>query len=256
MYHADLYDLVTPPSFRGDTEWYRAKARQSGGPVLELGAGSGRITLPIAADGIEVDALEPDHDMLRLLNRKLADAPARVRDLVTVHVADMRAYALSRRFALIIVPFRAFLHNLTDEDRLACLTTARDHLADGGCFAFNVFHPSLEYMAQHAGSSTSTWRRTGTYDRPEGGFVMRSESTRYDTIRQRVDSHHRYEEFGPDGVLTRTFLHRLELAYLYPSDIRRLLKEAGFGRVTIAGGFDGRPFLRDTDELVVEAWLD
>ena len=56
--------------------------------------------------------------------------------------------------------------------------------------------------------------------------------------------------------LTRTSLHRLQLAYLYPPDLRRLLKQAGFTLVQIAGGFDGRPFGKDTDELVIEAALD
>jgi hypothetical protein len=87
------------------------------------------------------------------------------------------------------------------------------------------------------------------------GGIVRSQSNRYDTVRQLVDSQHRYEEYGPDGVLTRTSMHRLRLAYLYPPDLRRLLKQAGFQSVQIAGGFDGRPFEKDTDELVIEARL-
>ena len=46
-YQPDLYDAVTPASFQGDLEWYRCKALESGGPVLELGAGTGRVTLAI-----------------------------------------------------------------------------------------------------------------------------------------------------------------------------------------------------------------
>jgi hypothetical protein len=68
-----------------------------------------------------------------------------------------------------------------------------------------------------------------------------------------VDSQHRCEEYGPDGTLTRTSLHRLQQAYLYSPDLRRLLNEAGLQSVQIAGGFDGRPFENDTDELVFEA---
>ena len=82
---------------------------------------------------------------------------------------------------------------------------------------------------------------------------MRSEANRFDTVRRRIHSLHRFEEFSQDGALQRTTLHRLELTYLYPSDIRRLLEQAGFQSITISGGFDGSPFQRDTDELVVEA---
>jgi hypothetical protein len=129
----------------------------------------------------------------------------------------------------------------------------REHLRPGGTFAFNVFHPSLEFMARHTGALEGVWRWAGTSPRADGGCVVRSEANRYDTVRQLVESQHRYEEYGPDGTLTRTSLHPLRLAYLYPPDIRRLLGQAGFQSVQIAGGFDGRPFENDTDELVIEA---
>jgi hypothetical protein len=68
-----------------------------------------------------------------------------------------------------------------------------------------------------------------------------------------VHSQHRYEEYAADGTLTRTSLNRLDLAYLYPADIRRLLAHAGFREVRIAGGFAGGEVRRDADELV-NAW--
>lgn len=256
LYQPELYDLVTPESFLGDLEWYRAKARESAGPVLELGAGTGRITLGIAQDGIQVHALDADPAMLDRLQQKLADQRREVRERVVVTVGDMRVFSLEERFALIIAPFRAFLHNVTEQDQLACLHRVREHLRPGGCFAFNVFHPSLEYMSHHTGELAGVWRRVGTFPRAEGGFVLCSESNLYDTPMQLVDSQHRYEEFGRDGILIRTTLHRLQLAYLYPRDLRRLLNEAGFQSVRITGGFDGRPFEKDTDELVIQARIE
>ena len=256
MYRPELYDIVTPASFRGDAEWYRAKALESGGPVLELGAGTGRITLGIARGGVSIHALDADPAMLDRLRQKLADEPREVQERVQVTAGDMRGFALAERFSLIIAPFRAFLHNLTEEDRLACLRRVRAHLGPGGRFAFNVFHPSLEYMAHHTGALAGVWRRAATFPLPDGGCVVRSESTQFDTPRQLLDSQHRYEEYGPDGILIRTSVHRLHLAYLYPPDLRRLLNEAGFRSVQIAGGFDGRPFDKDTDELVIEARAD
>jgi SAM-dependent methyltransferase len=252
-YEPDLYDLVTPGSFHGDLEWYRQKARDCGGPLLELGAGTGRITLPIAEDGRVIYALDADRGMLTSLRRKRAVLPPEVQERIVVIEGDMRDFRLDERFALILVPFRAFLHNLTEEDQLACLRCAREHLRPGGRIAFNVFHPSLEYMAQHAGALAGVWRWTGTYALQGGGHVVRSDSNRYDTVQQRVHSLHRYEEYGPEGNLRRTFLHRLEAAYLYPEQIRCRLEQAGFREIQIAGGFDGRPFAKDGDELVVEA---
>ncbi len=228
MYKPELYDIVTPASFGGDAEWYRGKARECGGPVLELGAGTGRITLGIAQDGVRVHALDANPAMLDTLRQKLAQQPPEVRERVVALVGDMRMFSLAERFALIIAPFRAFLHNLTEQDQLACLERVREHLRPRGCFAFNVFHPSLEYMAHHTGAFAGVWRWAGTFPRPDGGWIVRSESNRYDTVRQMVDSQHRYEEYGPDGILTWTSLHRLRLAYSYPRDRRRLLKGGWF----------------------------
>jgi SAM-dependent methyltransferase len=252
-YEPRLYDIITPPDFRGDVDWYRRRALASGGPVLELGAGTGRITLAIAQAGVAVYALDSHPAMLAALRRKLADLPEDVQARVTVVEADMTDFDIRQHFSLVIAPFRAFLHNLTAADQLHCLRRVHQHLRPGGSFAFNVFHPSLEFMAQHAGALTGVWRWTGNHDLPGGGRLVRSEATRYDTVRQVVYSQHRYEEYGDDGTLTRTFLHSLELAYLYPSDIRRLLEQAGFVEVEIWGGFDQRPLHNDEDELVITA---
>jgi SAM-dependent methyltransferase len=253
IYEPNFYDYVTPKSFHGDAEWYRRKAVESGGPVLELGAGTGRITIPIAEDGLSIYALDSDEGMRKAFQLKVNLLPEDVRERIVLVGGDMRSFRLEQKFNLVIAPFRAFLHNLTSEDQKACLQSVYEHLRPKGRFAFNVFHPSLQYMANHAGALARVWRWEGEYKLEDGSLLIRSEAGYYDTVRQRVHSLHRYEHYGVDGDLKRTFLHRLELAYLYQADIRRLLEEIGFVKIEIAGGFDGRPFKNDTDELVIEA---
>jgi len=256
LYEPDLYDIVTPGAFLGDIDWYRRKAQECGGPILELGAGTGRISVALARAGVTVHALDADSNMLAALRRKIAAESSEVQARLVIVESDMRTFQLTERFALVIAPFRVLLHNLTEEDQLACFRRVREHLRPGGRFAFNVFHPSLEYMGQHSGALAGVWRWIGTFEGHDGGWVVRSEANRYDTVRRRVHSQHRYEEYGPDGTLRRTFLHRLELSYWYAADIRRVLEGAGFPSVHISGGFDGRPFEKDTDELVIEASCD
>jgi SAM-dependent methyltransferase len=211
------------------------------------------VTLAIAEAGIPIHALDSSPEMLDALAAKLAARPQNLRDRVTPVGGDMRTFDLAERFALVILPFRAFLHNITDDDRLATLARVRHHLRPGGRLAFNVYHPSLLYMSRHAGPLEGVWRWVGNFPLPGGGFVARSEANRYDTVKQVVHSQHRYEEYDDDGALIRTSLHRLALAFLYPGDIQHLLARAGFTGVTINGGFDGRAFSDDTDELVIEA---
>ena len=252
-YRPDTYDLTTAASVFGDEPWYRAQARSLGSPVLELGAGTGRITLGIADDGQEIWALDASRTMLDALETKLGARSADVRSRVHTVLGDMRHFELEPRFAFILIPYRAFLHNLTEADQLACLRGVRRHLAPGGMLAFNVFHPSLEFMARSAGSLANVWRHVATHALPDGGCLTRADAIAYDTPRRLVQAQHRYDEWDASGVMTRSTLHRLTLTYLYPADIQRLLSDAGFSDVAIYGGFDERAFERDADELVVTA---
>jgi SAM-dependent methyltransferase len=252
-YQPDLYDVVTPPTLQGDLDWYCHQAKDSGGPVLELGAGTGRVSVPIAEAGVSICALDSDPGMLDVLRAKVAKRPPEVQARLSVVLGDMRSFDLDERFALIICPFRAFLHNVTESDQLACLARVRQHLKPAGRFAFNVFHPSLNFMAQHTGALAGVWRWRSTSELTSGGWVVVSEATRYDTVAQCLHGLQRYDVYRPDGTLESTSMLRVDLAYLYPADIRRLLTAAGFRDISIRGGFDGREFTRDGDELVVEA---
>lgn len=241
-----------PDSLRGDVEWYVQKAVASGGPVLELGAGTGRITIPVAEAGVRVAGLELSEPMLTGLTAKVAALPSQPRGRIALHHGDMRTFSSSERYALVIIPFRAFLHNLTRDDQIATLRRAHAHLQDGGELALNMFHPSLEFMARNAGAQTGVWRWSQTRKTPEG-FVVYSDASRYDTVRQRVESMMRTEEFNSAGSPIGVHMTHLELAYLYPADIRSLLDDTGFELIRISGDFHGRPFAHDDDELVVEA---
>jgi SAM-dependent methyltransferase len=245
-----------PGSLQGDIEWYCQKAMASHGPVLELGAGTGRIAIAVAEAGIRISAVDLDGGMLERLRRKIATLPGEVQSRISVHLADMRSFALEEQYALVMIPFRAFLHNLTFDDQLATLQRAYEHLKPGGELAFNVFHPSLEFMAANAGAHAGIWRARHTQRLDGGGFLVFSDATRYDTARQRLTALIRTEEFDMGGALVRTHMMDLELAYLYRSDIIRLLDHSGFALVRISGDFRGRSFERDSDELVVEARRD
>jgi len=252
-YEPQFYDTFNAGAFRGDVDWYRRKARECRGPVLELGSGTGRITLPVARDGVSIWALDLDDGMIDELTRKAGREAADVRRRITIVKGDMRSFQIDVTFALVMIPLRAFLHNLTSDDQLACLRCAHAHLAAGGQIAFNVFHPSLEYMAYHVGALAGVWRWRESRELQDGTLLMRSEANRYDTVRQRVHSQHRYELYAADGSLVRTVVHSLELAYLYPGDVRSLLEKSGFTDIVINGGFRDEPFASDTDELVIEA---
>ena len=135
------YAVSREPS--GDARFYRELAHEVGGPVLELGCGTGRILLPIARDGIECVGLDSSREMLDVLDSK--SPPANVKTVL----AEMERYDLgAQRFRLISCPFRGLSHLLEVDAQLAALACVRRHLAPGGVFAFDVFDPKPENLAR------------------------------------------------------------------------------------------------------------
>lgn len=244
------YDLVFATD-QSDVPFYAGLARASGGPVLEIGIGTGRVALPIARSGISVVGIDRSAEMLAALEAKIRRE--RLARRVRASRADMRDFDLRRKFPLVIVPFRAFLHNLTTADQISCLEACRRHLAPGGELVLNVFHPSLAYMAANTGANDGVWRWLRDVPQPDGGWISFSQATRYDTVAQHVHARQRFDRFESDGTLRETYEFPIQIAYLYPGDLHRIFAAAGFDDVTIDGGFEGGPLARDGDELVVRA---
>jgi SAM-dependent methyltransferase len=248
-----LYDLFNPPDTDdSDIQLYRKLARETGGPVLELGAGTGRTLLPVARDGHEVHGLDTSERMLDALRTRLAAEPAAVQERVHVRTGDMRAFEIPTSFALIQIPLRGFLHAVTRDEQIATLHNCARQLLPGGVLAFSVFHPSLEMQGPEP-ATQGLWRFAGERAHPDGGRVVASEVRHYDTEAQRLSLRLKYERFDATGLLVSSHYHPQSLAYLYPTDLRELLPEAGFDQVEITGGFDGAPIADDGQELIVRA---
>lgn len=115
--------------------WHELAASPSlpPGPILDIGAGTGRVALDLARAGHEVVALDVDAELLEALSRRAHGLP------VTTVVADARDFALGRRFRLILVPMQTvqLLEGRHDE-LLAC---AAGHLAPGGLLAASLANP-------------------------------------------------------------------------------------------------------------------
>src|SRR5262245_22537391 len=125
---ADLYDHVIPYRDRGDVAFFVGAAQESGGPVLEIGCGTGRVLLPTARAGVSITGLDASPSMLAICRRRVAAEPEAVRARIDLVEADMRSFQLGRRFALATIPFRPFQHLLTLVDQLNCLLRIREHL--------------------------------------------------------------------------------------------------------------------------------
>ena len=131
---------------RADVGFYRELARKrlgESGRILELGAGSGRVTIPLARAGHEVVAVDASPAMLAKLRARVAALPSAVARRITVVQGDLRQFDLGRKFPLAIAVFNVLEHLYTRVELDACLRCVRAHLAPAGAFAFDVQLPDL-----------------------------------------------------------------------------------------------------------------
>jgi SAM-dependent methyltransferase len=236
-----IYESLRGPS--GDAAFYLGLARASGGPVLELGCGSGRTLLPIAREGIEAVGLDSSEAMLSELAAK--SPPPNLR-IVRSRLQD---FDLSpQRFRLIFAGFRVFQHLLTVEDQLAALVRVRAHLSHDGLFAFDVFAPRHDRLAQTEVAEIEDARVL----RDGEEIVRYAAIPRIDVARQIMDLRFRIER-RRNAELLEESRWESSLRYFFRYELEHLLARSGFEAVEFYGGFDGRPFDHVSGETVVLA---
>lgn len=237
---AELYDHVVPYSNRADMGFYIEAARQAGGPVLEMGCGTGRILIPTARAGVDIVGLDLSPYMLAVCRRRLASEPEAVRSRVRLVQADMREFEIPRTFSLVTTPFRPFQHLLTVEDQLACLGGIHRHLADEGKLILDLFNPSLPYL-----TSDALGKEIGDepeFTMPDGRRVLRRHRTvARDYFRQINEVELIYYVTHPDGREER-LVHAFSMRYLFRFEVEHLLVRSGFVVDELYAGFDKKPY--------------
>lgn len=238
---AALYDHVGLYRDRiADVRFYTEQAVTAGGPVLELGCGTGRVLLPCARAGAVITGLDRSRPMLAVADEKLAREAPEVRARVRLVEGNMASFDLAQPFALVTMPFRAFQHLLTVEDQLACLEAVRRHLQPGGRLAFDVFNPSLQMLVDD--SHFAEWGDEPLFATPSGTRVVRRfRVVRRDLPRQVQDMEMIYYLEERDGTSQRLVEH-FSLRYFFRYEVEHLLVRAGFADIQVYSDFDGTPF--------------
>ncbi|MCS6926132.1 MAG: class I SAM-dependent methyltransferase [Candidatus Binatia bacterium] len=236
----------------GDVQFYLDEARRVGSAVLELGCGTGRVLLPLAEAGVQIVGLDNSPAMLAVLRHKLARYSRETQRRVELLEGDMRFLALGRRFDLILIPYRAFLHLLTPKDQRQALLAIREHLTEGGRLIVNVFDPNLEVIAAQLGPLGSSLKRDAEFVHPRTGRrVVVWYSFQYDPEHQLAKGYFLFEELDEGGqVLTKTY-SPLTLRYVYRYEMKYLLELCGYRVEALYGDFRRGPFRYGGEQIWV-----
>jgi SAM-dependent methyltransferase len=227
-----------------DLPFYVDLARKSGGPVLEIACGTGRVLLPVAREGIEIEGVDNSESMLRILRRNLAREPREVRERVTVHTGDMRNFQLERKFPLVIIPFRPLQHMYTVQDQVAAF-----HVGEGGRVVFDVFFPNFEGISTNIGKEILDleW----TIDAKPRKVVRRYfRKKAYDKIQQTFSGDFVFRTYEGDNlVLEET--GPLKMSYYTYQQVRALFLLAGLEPVEEYGSFGREPLDNTSQEMIL-----
>jgi SAM-dependent methyltransferase len=221
-----------------DMPFWQALAAQQGGPILELGCGTGRVLLPLLQEGYPIVGLDSDWDMLACL-RGLADEPT-----PPVFQADMSAFRLAWLFPLILLPCNTF-STLTPEQRSGTLTCARRHLAAGGVFAISLPNPALLMDLPKRGDMEVE----DVFPHPVDGEPVEASSA-WRRTDQSITFTWRYDHYFPDGRSERFTLkavHTLQPLAAYEAEIAA----AGLRITAQFGDFDHSPYEIDSPYLIL-----
>jgi SAM-dependent methyltransferase len=235
---ARLYDLdlVDDP---GDLDLYLALATRTGGPILELGVGTGRLAVPLARAGHDVTGVDNDPAMIERARRAAAaagpEAVGRI-EFVEADIVGLRLPAAGS-FRLAIIALNTFLALGTREAQRAALGTVAAHLAPGGLAVADVWQPNAEDLFRFDGRLGLEY---GRRDPETGRPVTKIASAQHDAARQGLTLTTIYEE-GEAGVPPDRWLRIDRLRLVSGDELRGMAEDAGLEIERLAGGYDLEP---------------
>jgi SAM-dependent methyltransferase len=237
---SDLYDLEYAHDY--DLPFWLSLAEREAGPVIEWGAGTGRIAVPLSVAGHDVTAVEISRQMVERIEEK-SRSIGRV-------VGDMRSLDPGQRYGLSVCAFNSFLCLKSVDDALAFLRNAHEHLVPGGLLGIEVSAFSPEELVDLPGGPAL--RHDFTRELVDGRLERLSVS-RYDSATQLMHMRLFYERYDASGTLQNRRAHDLTIRIVGQSELDLMLRLTGFQVEAVYGGFEGEPFTSTSDHLIVLA---
>lgn len=236
---AEIYDLYVTADY--DVPFFLSEVGKTNGPVLELMAGTGRLSLPLIEAGAALTCIDNSQGMLDLLSRKLEQRGLHAE----VHCMDACRLDLPPHFELAILPFQAFMEIVGEEDQQAALYAVFGALAPGGRFICTLHNPTVRRT-----QVDGLLRVVGRFPAGESSLVVSGFEMGGKPVVTRLQF---FELFGADGRLQWKRLLPMEFSLIEKDTFERMALSAGFRVADLYGSYDRAPF--DPARSPVMVWM-
>ena len=239
-----LYDKVHV--LQEDVPFWISEAETATGPVLELGCGTGRVTIPVSQAGVTITGLDNSLVMLAQARSKAKKIRPRIK---TPHFikGDMRDFDLGQQFNLVFIPFRSFQLLLSVEDQSRALACIKNHLEPGGRLIFNLFVPRAACMEQKKSVGLFRNEPIGFAEAPK---MELEEKSQHDEYNQIIYVKNVVKEYGEGGTEPKRSEVSYALRYTYQREVQSLLKNAGYRILETYGNFRREPLSETSEEMI------
>ncbi len=227
FYNPELYELRIGPGPRV-AEVYLPLAHEEGGPILELGCGTGDVLLPIARENIDCVGLDNSPAMLSHFRKRINDEPEMVRARLKLVECDMATFSLPDHFRQLYFTNDGIAHLLSNDQLIAAFSCALSHLYPGGRLVLDVTHVDVAYLANATNPWLKSYRQRGEGRISENQLVKVWELTDYCDETHQLTAHFRYEFIDSNGAVGQVIDRTLYLRPRHPDEILLALKCVGF----------------------------
>lgn len=231
-----------------DLSLYSELAAEYGGPILDVGCGTGRVMLHLAQEAYVVHGIDNERAMIERGEHKRAMFP-HLKDKLYFHYGDVLKIDPGVKFKLILLPYNGLMHFHEQAVQLALLRRLRGWLAPDGLLVLDLPNAGETFATQDSEAVIFE----GTFIEPESGHLVMQQSVSYlDRVKQLLRVHWIYDEIDGDGTVKRVFAPHLLRYFFYP-EICLLLAHTGFEAQAVYGDYEYVPFEDGCERMIVFA---
>lgn len=232
-----------------DLPFYSDLAEIYGGPILDVGCGTGRVMLHLVQEGHVCVGVDTSPQMLERAQRKVETTMPDLMGLATFVQGDIATHQASTPYQMILLPYHTFMHFQDQATQLAVLRQLVANLADDGVVVFDLPNAGEAFATQ----DEHTIALDRTFIDPESGHLIMQQSVSIlNRVTQQLHITWIYDEVAPDGTLKRT-VAPLTLRYVFYSELQLLTALCGLECIEVYGDYDHQSFEDGSPRMLVVA---